>query len=68
MMGYGFGMGGFGIVWFVVGAVLIVVPFWRLLPQFGIPNWVAIFTIIPLVALVLLWIMAFNKRADGGTR
>ncbi len=68
MIGYGFAMGGFGLVWFVVFAALVIVPFWRLLPQFGIPNWVAIFSIIPLIALILLWIMAFNKRADGGAK
>ncbi|WP_323783514.1 hypothetical protein [Thalassovita sp.] len=67
MMIGGYGMGGGGLVWLLIIGALIVVPFWRLLPRFGIPNWVAIFTIFPLVALILLWVMAFKSDIDGGT-
>ncbi|RMH46750.1 MAG: hypothetical protein D6688_04330 [Alphaproteobacteria bacterium] len=55
--------GGGGWLMFLVFAVLVIVPFWRLLPRFGIPAWVAIFAIFPLVALILLWIMAFRDEA-----
>lgn len=58
-------MGGGGLLWFLVFAALVVIPFWRLLPKFGIPNWVALFTVIPLVALILLWIMAFKDGGEG---
>ena len=63
MMG-AYGMGGGGFLMVLVIGVLIVVPFWRLLPRFGIPNWVAILAIFPLVALILLWIMAFKDQID----
>ena len=70
MMGAGYGMGAgmgfFGLLWFVVFAALVVIPFWRLLPRFGIPNWVSLVAIIPLAALVLLWVMAFKDKIDGG--
>jgi hypothetical protein len=71
MMGGGYGMGvygmsGGGLIVMVIYAVLVVVPFWRLLPQFGIPNWVALVSIIPLGALILLWVMAFRDRIYGG--
>jgi len=67
-MGYGMhtGMGGFGMIWILVFAVLVVIPFWRLLPMFGIPAWVSLFSIIPLGALILLWVIAFRDRLDGG--
>lgn len=65
MMG-GYGMGGGGLLFMVIFAALTVVPFWRLLPKFGIPNWVALVAIIPLGALVLLWVMAFRDKLDGG--
>jgi uncharacterized membrane protein len=58
---YGYGMGGFGIIWMIVAAALLIVPFWRLLPKVGLPNWVAIFAIFPLFALILLWIVAFKE-------
>jgi len=61
----GGGMGG-GLIGFLVVAALLVVPFWRLLPQYRIPNWVALVAIIPLGAVVLLWVMAFRDKLDGG--
>ena len=65
-MGAGYGMGGGGLLFVVIMAVLVVVPFWRLLPKFGIPGWVALVSIIPLGALILLWVMAFRDKIDGG--
>ena len=65
MMG-GYGMGGNGLIFMLIFAALIVIPFWRLLPKFGIPNWVGLFAFIPLGALVLLWMMAFREKLDGG--
>ena len=60
-------MGGGGFLWFLIAGALVVVPFWRLLPRFGIPNWVALFAVIPLVALILLWVMAFKDDLGGGS-
>jgi hypothetical protein len=51
----------------LIFGALIVVPFWRLLPRFGIPNWVALFAIVPLAALIHLWVIAFRDQTDGGT-
>ena len=48
----------------IVG-VVIVVPFWRLLPRFGIPNWVALAALIPLGAVILLYVMAFRDELGG---
>jgi uncharacterized protein (DUF983 family) len=61
----GFGMGGGGLLWFLIIGALIVVPFWKLLPRYGLPSWAALLTIFPLVALVFLWIMAFKDNGDG---
>ena len=55
------------VAFVVVFAALIVIPFWRLLPRFGIPAWVALLAVIPLGALILLWVMAFRDKLDGGT-
>ncbi|PRY81198.1 hypothetical protein [Marivita geojedonensis] len=62
----GYGMGGGGLIWFLIIGVLIVVPFWKLLPRYGLPSWAALLTIFPLVALVFLWIMAFKDNGGGG--
>jgi hypothetical protein len=57
--------GGGGFLWFLIIAALVIVPFWRLLPRFGIPNWVALAAIIPFGAIVLLWVMAFRDELGG---
>ncbi len=62
--GYG-SMGGGGFFWMLVGAVLLVVPFWKILPRHGIPNWVAIFALFPLFALILLWVVAFKDQLES---
>jgi len=64
MYGYEWGMGGFGLLWMLIFAALVIVPFWRLLPKFGMPAWLAILSFIPLVALIYIWIMAFSKKSD----
>lgn len=54
--------GGAGLVWFLVAAAILIVPFWRLLPEFGISRYFALLAVFPVVALVLLWVMAFSDR------
>jgi hypothetical protein len=59
-------MGGGGLIWFLVVAVLMIVPFWKILPRYGISKYFAILAIIPAIALVLLWIIAFKDDVEGG--
>ena len=63
MIGYGY-MGGGGMIWWLVVAALLVIPFWRILPKYGIPSWVALGSIIPVLALVLLWVIAFKDQSS----
>ena len=65
-----YGMPGFGLFGLIVMVALLVVPFWRLMPRFGLPNWVALVAIIPLGALVLLWVIALKDKIDaaGGAK
>jgi len=65
MMYGNFGMGG-GLIWLVVMAALLVIPFWKILPRNGIPAWVAVFAIIPVGALILLWVVAFKDTLTSG--
>ncbi|GAW34013.1 hypothetical protein RA2_01058 [Roseovarius sp. A-2] len=68
MMGAGYGMGGGGVIFMLIFAVLVIIPFWKLLPKFGINSWFSLVSIIPLGALVLLWVMAFRDKLGGGRR
>lgn len=60
-------MPGGGILWFAIVCVLLVVPFWRLLPQYGLPKYAALLAVLPLVAIILLWNIAFRDKFDGDT-
>ena len=55
-----------GFLWVLIVAVLVVVPFWKLLPRYGINKFFALFAVIPAIALVLLWIIAFKDDIDRG--
>jgi len=58
-------MAGPGMLWFLVFAVLVIVPFWRLLPHYGLPSWAAAAALVPFGAIVLLWLMAFRENIGG---
>ncbi|MDD9922462.1 MAG: hypothetical protein OXQ92_09330 [Boseongicola sp.] len=56
-------MGGVG--WYLIVTIMIAIPFWRLLPKFGISKYFAIMVVVPAMALILLWIMAFKDDVEG---
>lgn len=56
-----YGTGFSGVLVMLVMAVLLVVPFWKLLPKLGYSSWISLVAIIPLGALVLIWILAFSE-------
>lgn len=58
-------MGGGGLLGILILAVLVVVPFWKLLPRFGISKYFALMAVLPAVALILLWVIAFKEDVDG---
>lgn len=49
---------------FLFLAVLLVVPFWRILPRYGIPRGFALFAVLPLGAVILLWLVAFREAVE----
>ena len=50
--------------WVALFMAAFVVPFWKLLPGYGIASAWALVAIFPLGALALLYLMAFGPRAD----
>lgn len=57
MQGFGFG----GLLMLAIVIAAQVIPFWRILPRAGLPAWLALLTVFPLITLVLLWVMAFKR-------
>ena len=55
-----------GIIAFLLGAVLLVVPFWMLLPRAGIASPWALVAAVPIGAVILLWVLAFRPWPGDG--
>lgn len=50
--------------WYLLITALIAIPFWRLLPKFGISKYFALMTVVPAMAIILLWMMAFKDQIE----
>ncbi len=61
------GMTAFGFLTMALAGLLVVVPFWMLLPRFGIPAWLSLAAVFPPLAVLLLWVMAFRRPASERT-
>jgi len=53
------------MIWLVLLSAAFVVPFWKLLPEYGINSWWAVIAVVPICALILLYIMAFGPKREG---
>lgn len=59
-------MGGGLLPWGLLWVALIVPPFWKILPRYGVSKYFGLFAVVPAIALVLLWIVAFKEDVEGG--
>jgi hypothetical protein len=57
-----------GLILVALMLVLVILPFWKLMPKFGLPKPLALIGLIPLGALVLIWIMAFREVVPAEER
>ena len=53
------------MIWLVLLSAAFVVPFWRLLPDYGMNRYWALTAVFPLCALILLYFMAFGPGRQG---
>jgi hypothetical protein len=56
--------------WLIVLAYIatVTVPFYKIFPRAGIPAWIAVFGVVPMVPLLFLWILALMRwpQDDSG--
>ena len=53
------------MVWLILFMAAFVIPFWKLLPGYGIASPWALIAIFPIGTLVLLYLMAFAPPRGG---
>ena len=63
----------YGGAW-LIGAIIVVIPFWRICERLGYSPWLSLLMAIPLVNLIFIYIVAFSQwpsqkgtAAPGGT-
>ncbi len=52
-------MGGFLMA--LLFGLIIVIPFWKIFDRVGLPSWLAVLMIVPVLNLVLMYYLAFTE-------
>ncbi|MEX0311626.1 MAG: hypothetical protein AB3N17_15425 [Tateyamaria sp.] len=50
------------MAWWLIIAAASIIPMFKLLPHFGINQYWALFCILPVGTIVLLWVMAMKLQ------
>ncbi|MDZ7680885.1 MAG: hypothetical protein U5J63_04020 [Fodinibius sp.] len=58
MMGHE-SMGSVHLLWMLVWAVILIVPFWRIRQRAGYSGWLSLLILVPLVNLGYIYFLAF---------
>lgn len=58
-------MGEGGIIWMLLMAVVVVVPFWQICTKAGYSAWLSLLILVPLLNLGLLYFLAFADWPRG---
>jgi hypothetical protein len=61
---YMFFHSGLGLAW-LIGAVIVVVPFWRICNRIGHSPALSLLVAIPLVNLIFIYWLAFSEWPSG---
>ncbi|MBT8456753.1 MAG: hypothetical protein HKO95_09335 [Rhodobacteraceae bacterium] len=57
-------MGGGALFSLLIMGLLVAYPFSRILPRVGLNPWISLVAVIPIGAVVLLWVVAFRTWKD----
>jgi hypothetical protein len=55
---------GVGLFW-LIGAIIIILPFWRICERIGYSPWLSLLMAIPLVNLIFIYFLAFSTWPGG---
>ncbi len=54
-------MSGFGLVWMLFIAALVVVPFWKISVKAGYSGWLSLLVLVPIANIVFIYFLAFSS-------
>jgi hypothetical protein len=54
-------MAGAHLIWMLILALIVVIPFWRICQKAGYPGILGILSIVPVANIALIYFLAFAK-------
>jgi hypothetical protein len=48
-------------IFFLIGAALVILPFWMIWKKAGFSPWLSILMLVPLVGVIMLYVLAFSE-------
>jgi hypothetical protein len=51
---------GYGSFW-LIGAIIGIIPFWRICTRIGWSPWLSLLMAIPLVNIIFIYVLAFSE-------
>lgn len=54
------------LLWMLIAAAVIVIPFWRICKKAGYSGWLSLLILFPIVNLGLLYFLAFARWPNAG--
>lgn len=58
-------MGLGGLIGILIAAAILAYPFSRILPRVGLNPWISLVAIIPIGAIILLWVVALRDWKES---
>lgn len=52
---------GFGGIWMILFAIIIVIPFWRICQKAGYAGWLSLLVLIPLANIIFIYFLGFAE-------
>lgn len=50
----------FALLFWVIGVVIVIIPFWKIYAKAGFSKWLSLLMVVPIVNLIVLYVVAFS--------
>jgi len=61
-------VGGFGFLFMLFWAVILIFPFWRISERVGYPGWISLLMLVPGINIIYVYFLALSKWPSEKTK
>ena len=54
-------VGGFGFLFMLIWAAILIYPFWRISERVGYPGWISLLILVPGINIIYVYYLALSK-------